>query len=421
MKIIHLTTTDSGGAGLAVLRLNDMMMNSGHESKVIIFNKIMQEENEFVVDITKSKPLLFVLKGFRKIFHEFQKKFNHKLIAKYLFHNYSEKRLYIGTKFIIDKFPFNPDIIVVHFLTHFMNMRNIYELQKKTNAKIIFTLMDMSPLTGGCHYAWDCTRYTKSCGKCPALSSNDYNDNSFKNLQYKAHYLSKINSILVSSTEWGSKQAMNSTLFKDIPVKKIFLSIDETVFKPCNKTILREKFGIAPNRKIIFIGAQQIEYERKGFKYLFDAFFELHNKLEGEKSNQILILTAGNRNISQNIPFEVLHLGVLKGDNNLVSAYQLSDVFVCSSIEDSGPMMINEAIMSGTPVVSFEMGVSLDFVSSKTGYIARNRDSSDLANGIYKVLFDYQLDETSINCRNLGLTKFSRNIISQKWEEVLSI
>ena len=56
------------------------------------------------------------------------------------------------------------------------------------------------------------------------------------------------------------------------------------------------------------------------------------------------------------------------------------------SIEDSGPMMINESIMCGTPVVCFDMGVARDLVhTGRTGYRAALRDSSDLAFGIREV------------------------------------
>ena len=71
---------------------------------------------------------------------------------------------------------FTPDIIVAHSLTYFFTVRQLYELQQITGAPIIWYLLDMAPLTGGCHYAWDCSGYTRNCGKCPALGSTDEND-----------------------------------------------------------------------------------------------------------------------------------------------------------------------------------------------------------------------------------------------------
>jgi glycosyltransferase involved in cell wall biosynthesis len=78
--------------------------------------------------------------------------------------------------------------------------------------------------------------------------------------------------------------------------------------------------------------------------------------------------------------------------------------------------------MSGTPVVSFEMGVSLDLViSGETGYRARLKDSSDMAMGIYNILnlnaADY--DRLSIQCRNLGLKICSPEIRIDFFENIM--
>jgi len=95
-----------------------------------------------------------------------------------------------------------------------------------------------------------------------------------------------------------------------------------------------------------------------------------------------------------------------------VRAYQMADIFVSPSIEDSGPMMINESIMCGTPVVSFNMGVASDLViTNETGYLAMLRDAHDLANGIRELLTlsdkNYQLMKK--NCRQVGMEKTSEN------------
>jgi len=96
-------------------------------------------------------------------------------------------------------------------------------------------------------------------------------------------------------------------------------------------------------------------------------------------------------------------------------------VFLCPSIEDSGPLMINESIMCGTPVVSFDMGVAPDLVhTGKTGYRATLKDSEDLARGIYKLLnlSDTEYAQMSGNCRELGLKLYSPSVQLQGFERV---
>ena len=62
-------------------------------------------------------------------------------------------------------------------------------------------------------------------------------------------------------------------------------------------------------------------------------------------------------------------------------------MFISSSIEDSGPVMINESIMCGTPVISFQMGVAENLIiDDETGYIVKLKNIRDLANSIEKVI-----------------------------------
>ena len=94
----------------------------------------------------------------------------------------------------------------------------------------------------------------------------------------------------------------------------------------------------------------------------------------------------------------------------LAQTYQIADLFVCSSLEDSGPQMINMSIMSGTPVVAFEMGVALDIVHhGKSGYLAKLYEIDDLVKGINEILdlSDIEYKKMCQYCRDLALSTFS--------------
>ncbi|MDQ1327252.1 MAG: hypothetical protein QG641_532, partial [Candidatus Poribacteria bacterium] len=129
---------------------------------------------------------------------------------------------------------------------------------------------------------------------------------------------------------------------------------------------------------------------------------------EMDKAHEILIVTAGASDVTDQIKdiFESKYSGMLRDDNALAAAYQAADLFVCPSIEDAGPMMINEAVMCGTPVVSFDVGVAFDLVHNGiTGYRAENKNSVDLAKGMSLIL-NMSKDErqkVSSNCRNLAM------------------
>jgi glycosyltransferase involved in cell wall biosynthesis len=162
-------------------------------------------------------------------------------------------------------------------------------------------------------------------------------------------------------------------------------------------------------------------------QYLIESLNKLkeivHNS-DPDLGRNILLLVAGKGldSIAGLIPFESVHLGYLDNKHGIASAYQTADLFLCPSIEDSGPMMINQSIMCGTPVVSFEMGVSVDIViSGETGYRAKLRNSDDLAQGIYNVLKlnsdDY--NKLSERCRALALRLYSPEVRMEILEELI--
>jgi len=138
--------------------------------------------------------------------------------------------------------------------------------------------------------------------------------------------------------------------------------------------------------------------------------------------NNIAIITIGRKNDENlKLPFKEYHFGILKEGNELALAYQAADVFVCPSIEDSGPLMVNESIMCGTPVVSFDIGVALDLVfTGKTGYRAKMKDSLDLSQGIKFILelSENKAQEMRSNCRSLALKKYSTKIQRDEFIEL---
>ena len=330
---------------------------------------------------------------------------------------------YYSTKKILKKISFKPDVILYLFQQNFLTAKNLYELNKLTDAKIFWYLMDKAPLTGACHYSWDCNGYISGCGKCPALYSNKSKDQSSINFRYKNKYLSKTNIEIIAATELQMKQTSVSGLYSNKPIHKILLSIDPEVFSFVPKNIAKGKFNISSDKKVIFFGGTSITDSRKGMKYLIESLMILKENFNLPFDN-ILLIIAGNSNILfDSLPFEMRHLGFLANNEQLASAYQAADIFVCPSIEDAGPMMINQSIMTGTPVVSFEMGVSQDLViSGKTGYRANLRDSFDLAKGINSIL---ELDhvayqEMCLNCRELGLKLYHPNVVKEQFNKLFS-
>jgi glycosyltransferase involved in cell wall biosynthesis len=346
---------------------------------------------------------------------------------RYPFFILDEKKQFYSTKHILRAAGFKPDMIIILFAKGFLNAKNIFELRKYSGAEIFWLMFDMAPFTGGCHYAWECKGYQMDCGNCPGLYSTNPNDISNKNLSFKKKYFSKIIIHLLAGSEWQYNQAKASALFKNGPVYKLLLPINVSVFKPVDKEKHRMNLNLTPDRKIIFFGAVTLSEERKGMRYLIESLVKLNQMISEtrpELKEKVLLLIAGKgfAGLEETLPFESKYMGYLDNTFGIASAYQAADVFICPSIEDSGPMMINQSIMCGTPVVSFEMGVSLDLVvTGVTGHRARLRDSEDMAKGLFNIISLNKTDYNKMadNCRDLGIRTCAPEIRLDFFENIM--
>ena len=411
-------------SGAVALDLFNEFKGKGHNVKLLV-NKYSAGYPEGIISMETSylfwkSKVVYKLKSIFKL-HK-KEKTNH----RYHFHELNEQRTFYSTANILKRAAIKPDAIVILFAKNFINSKNIYELNQQTGAPVYWMMYDTSPLTGGCHYSWDCTGYQNTCGNCPGLFSNDPHDATYKNLMYKKSYMDKTDIHIVLASEWQNQQAQKSSVFKDHPIHKILIAINPEVFKPVAKEISRKKVGIAIEKKVIFFGAKSFNDERKGFKYLVEALEILKKMLADEPAllNNVFLLIAGEKTekLKIQLPFEHINVGMLDNNYGVASAYQAADVYVCPSIEDAGPSMVNQSIMCGTPVVSFAQGVSLDIViTGQTGYRVKLKDSADMAKGIYDILRLTDTDHATMknNCRQMALELFHPEATTNSWLKIM--
>ncbi len=113
----------------------------------------------------------------------------------------------------------------------------------------------MWPVTGGCHVAMGCTKYTSGCGACPQLSSSSRDLSSYVVRRKKKHLPANLTVIGIS--EWISECARESDVFSNTPVYTIHNNVNCQDFFPVEKKAAKAILGIAPDRQVILVGAQR--------------------------------------------------------------------------------------------------------------------------------------------------------------------
>ena len=284
-------------------------------------------------------------------------------------------------------------------------MINIKEI-KKWDKQIVWTIRDMWPFTGGCHYSFNCEKYKLKCGSCPVLGSDATRDLSSFVLRKKIKYLSVLPIQWVAISSWMKAQASSSEVIKKKPISVIFSGIDCNIFKIVNKKKSRLAFNFPLSAKIILVGAGNLRHKYKGFKYLINSL----NKVKKD----YLVVTFGSGALKKNeIPQRIINLGYLDNNNDLSMLYNSADVFLAPSVAEAFGKTFAEAQACGLPVVCFKETGPEDIVEHlKTGYLAKFKNEGDLLNGLMFCL-KMTLDPKYISTRSKSL--FDINSTAKKY------
>ncbi len=265
------------------------------------------------------------------------------------------------------------DIVHLHWVSGLVATRTLRKMDKPA----LWTMRDMWPFTGGCHYSMGCERYESGCGACPQLGSNTNFDLSRLVVWSKRRYLSKRTRI-VGISRWLSECAKRSAVLQDFEIQTISNNVDTREFYPVDPVTARKALGLPLNKKIVLAGAQSLSDFYKGFDLFREALAEL-------RSPDVHILLVGNdpsddfkggRHTASSLVF-------LNSVESIRLAYSAADVFVAPSRMEAFGKMLVEAMACGTPVVCFDSTGPADIVEHKvTGYKAVPFRPVNLAEGI---------------------------------------
>lgn len=266
------------------------------------------------------------------------------------------------------------DIIHLHWINQsFVSIKEISKIKKP----IVWTVRDMWPLTGGCHYSMQCENYINKCGECFQLKSSQQKDLSSFILKRKINfYPQSINLVAIST--WMKDQIKQSRVFRSHQVTLIYNGINTNIFYPEKKDLCKKKLDIHTEKTILLIGAQNPNSYYKGF----NIFLEALKLLDPNAFYIVLFGKNSDLNLSS-YGFEYKSFGYINDDSIMRLLYSVADVFVAPSLMEAFGKTITESMACETPVVCFDSAGPKDIVTHKNdGYKARINDVDDFAYGI---------------------------------------
>ena len=402
MKVLIVNSYDNqGGAARAAMRLHKALLNYGVNSEMLVQNKIGDDET-VVGPVSKKQKALVKL---RSLIDQLPLKFYKNRSSTHFspsLHSFSN---------IVDEInKRNADIVHLHWINE--GMIPIENLAK-INAPIVWTLHDMWPFTGGCHYSDKCTKYKNKCGSCIILGSITEKDLSRKIYKKKLNAYSKIEHLtIIGLSNWLNSCSKSSSLFNNRTHINLPNPIDTDTFKPIDKDIARSLWNLPKDKKLILFGAMSATSDpRKGFDELNQALKKINSQ-----DVELVVFGSSKPKQSQNFSFRTHYLGRINDDTSLITLYNAVDMLVSPSLEENLSNVIMESLSCGTPVVAFDIGGNSDMIEHKiNGYLAKNKNTKEFAEGIDFILSESTKNKMRISARKKIIAEFNEKKVAKKY------
>ena len=408
MKILHISHSDiSGGASKAALRLLNGVRGEGIEAEILVNQK--SSDHYFVhgpeTNISKALNTLRIpLDNLPKLLYPNRK--------NTIFHIQWLPGRNAGR---IKKH--DPDIVHLHWICRgFINIGTLSRIHRP----IIWTLHDMWPFSGGCHYAGTCSGYKTHCGSCPQLGSKKNSDLSYRLLKWKEKHWNRLDLTVIAPSNWLAGCAKKSRLLHDMDIRVIPNGLDLDIYRPHDKLTARKLFGLSEDAFLVLFGAlKSTRDERKGFHFLPDALNHVTSH-EIDKKIELVVFGASEPAGPPALALKTNYMGYLNDDVSIALLLSACDIFVAPSMEDNLPNTIMEAMACGVPCAAFDTGGIPDMIAHKqNGYLARPYETNDLAMGIKWIIEDRERwERLSSNARAKVEKEFDIRLVAQQYIEV---
>lgn len=386
MKIIQINAVNSiKSTGRSTKELSDYLISKGHES-FIIYSEGESTSNSYQV---KSK-----------VYKKLQALLNRTIgLQEYYFYSPTFKVI----KQIKKQ---KPDIVLLGNLhASFLNLPLLFRYFAKHKIKVVLVLHDCWFYTGKCthHTLIGCDKWKSGCGSCPKLKSDIpsyFFDFTSKMIKDKENWYKNIDDLyIIGVSKWITENARQSILSSAKQIKTIYNWIDTNLFVPREKNVdLINKYKI--NDKKVYLGVASRWNDAKGLR----RFIELSNVMN---NNEVIILLGNiNNNINIELPENIINIKETHNINELIDIYNLADIFINLSIEESFGKTTAEALSCGIPVITLNYTANPELVDDTCGLVLDKFSAENLKEAIEEINKRNKV-ELKKACRKSAINKFT--------------
>jgi len=361
MRVLHVSATDGlGGAGVAVVRLHEALLQQGVESRVLF-----AWNERGVAGSARWRQSEWLRSRLQRLGRR------------------------IGLNYAVLPFGFGLPLRkdyrwadVVHFHNLHGGYFNYLALPEVTRFRpSLMTLHDIWPFTGHCGYSFDCRRWEAGCGSCPYLDTYPAvaTDRTRIEWKLKAWAFGHSRLEIVCPTQALNREA-GVSLLKALPRRVIPHGVDTTVFRPGDRGV-RQSLGIRDEAFVVLLGAFDLRSAHKGADVAIAALGALPAALA--ERVHVLALGHGSEEIRAKLKVPCTALGFVSDDAHKREIYAAADVLLYPTRADIFGLIPLEAIACGAPVIASRLhGVDEVVVDGISGRLCPVGDAAAFAKAL---------------------------------------
>ncbi len=344
MKVVHINATDAyGSTGVLAKQIQAGLIQQGHACRIYA-----SDVREGGIEIgsrlgRKTHAFLSRLLGLQGYYSRFA---THKLVK--------ELKAY------------KPDIVHLHNLhANYLYFPALFCYLQENQVATFVTLHDCFLFTGKCsHYLKDgCNKWQTECGNCPRLKTDNkswFFDRTKKMFLDKKKWFSDLENLnVIGVSKWIAGEAEKSFLQCARTIDSIYNWVDLECFAPKDATELRKELGL--EGKIVVLGVSASWSKAKGL----DDFIALAKELDA-RYQVVLIGNVAKEKIAGT---GIVHIPPIRDAKALARYYNMADVFVNASVQETFGLTTAEALACGTPCVVYNKTACPELIGEGCGYV----------------------------------------------------
>ncbi|MCM1021635.1 MAG: glycosyltransferase family 4 protein [Muribaculum sp.] len=312
------------------------------------------------------------------------------------------------------------DVVHLHWINQGMlSLKTIGRIMR-SGKPVVWTMHDMWPFTGICHYADGCRRFTTQCNNCPQLNGHgSRGDISWRTFCKKKQIYSLAPMTFVGCSRWIALEAEKSALLKGHKVTNIPNPIDTALFAPIKKEEARKALGLDPAKNYLLFTAMNVADPRKGFDILCESLnlWATRNRAEAKRT-ELLIVGKNASQLAGVFKMLVRPMDYVTETTTLINIYNAANVFITPSQQDNLPNTVMEALSCGTPCIGCNIGGIPEMIENGSCGIVVEPGGNVVAGFADAVAQVLQADENcrmSEAARKKSLTCYSQTVVAKQY------